>query len=67
MVVDTSNILICKQNSGAALDSCKRIKYSKVFDVVQEIHEVQEGNDHPKVNCTREFLLLWEDHPLLGM
>ena len=49
LVVSTSNTLIYKQDSGAALDSCLRVAhYSNVFDVVRKIHELEAGNDHPK-------------------
>ncbi len=35
LVVSTSNTLIYKQDSGAALDSCLRVAhYSNIFDVV---------------------------------
>lgn len=47
--VDTSNVLIFKQVEGEALDACQKVvKYSKIFDVVRNIHELEVGNDHPK-------------------
>ena len=47
--VDTSNVLIFKQAEGEALDACQKVvKYSKIFDVVRNIHELEVGNDHPK-------------------
>jgi lipopolysaccharide biosynthesis protein len=49
MVVESSNVLIYKQEDGSPLDSCKKVvKYSNRFDAVCELHEMQEGNDHPK-------------------
>ena len=49
LTVGTSNVLIYKQEDGAALDTCQKVpKYSFIFDVIREIHEVQAGNDHPK-------------------
>jgi hypothetical protein len=48
-IVDTSHILIFKQAEGEALDACQRVaKYSRIFDVLREIHELEMGNDHPK-------------------
>ena len=47
--VDTSNILIFKQGEGEALDTCQKVvSYSKIFDVLRQIHELDAGNDHPK-------------------
>ena len=49
LTVDTSNVLIYKEEDGAALDRCQKVpRYSFIFDVIPEIHEVQAGNDHPK-------------------
>jgi hypothetical protein len=49
MTVKTSNILIFKQEEGDALDSAQEVvHYSKIFDVLRDIHEAQAGNDHPK-------------------
>lgn len=49
MTIDTSNILIYKQDEGEALDSCQKVvSYSKIFDVLRQIHELDAGNDHPK-------------------
>jgi hypothetical protein len=49
LTTDTSNVLIYKQEAGAALDTCRKVsKYSLIFEVIREIHEVQAGNDHPK-------------------
>jgi hypothetical protein len=48
-IVDTSHILIFKQADGEALDACQRVaKYSRIFDALREIHELEMGNDHPK-------------------
>ena len=49
MTVEKSNIRIYKQPEGAALDSSQKIaKYTNLFDVIQDIHELQAGNNHPK-------------------
>ncbi|KAL3802508.1 hypothetical protein HJC23_012527 [Cyclotella cryptica] len=49
LTIDTSNILIFKQDETEALDSCKKVvSYSKIFDVLRQIHELDAGNDHPK-------------------
>ena len=49
MVVESSNVLIYKQEDGSPLDSCKKVmKYSNLFDAVCELHGMQVGNDHPK-------------------
>lgn len=49
LTIDTSQILIFKQDEGEALDSCKKVvSYSKIFDVLRQIHELDAGNDHPK-------------------
>ena len=46
---DSTKILIFKQRGGSALDSCQIVvKFSSIFDVVRQIHEVEAGNDHPK-------------------
>jgi hypothetical protein len=46
---DSTRILIFKQKGGSALDSCQIVvKFSSIFDVVRQIHEVEAGNDHPK-------------------
>ena len=43
-IVDTSHILIFKQADGEALDACQRVvKYSRIFDVFREIHELEWG------------------------
>ncbi len=47
LTVDTSNVLIYKQED-EAIDTCQKVpKYSFIFDVIHEIHEVQAGNNHP--------------------
>ena len=49
LMVETSNILIYRQAEGNALDSAQKVvHYSKIFDVLRDIHELQAGNDHPK-------------------
>ena len=49
LTVETSNILISKQTEDDALESAQKVvQYSKMFDVLRNIHEVQAGNDHPK-------------------
>ena len=49
MVVQSSRILIYKQEEGSPLDLCQQVvKYSNLFDAIREIHELQSGNDHPK-------------------
>jgi hypothetical protein len=49
LTVDTSHILIFKQENGEALDSCKKVvSYGRIFDVLRQIHELDAGNDHPK-------------------
>lgn len=49
MTVKTSNILIFNQADDDALDNCQKVvKYSSFFNVLQDIHEVEMGNDHPK-------------------
>ena len=49
LMVETSNILIYKQAEGDALDSAQKVvHYSKMFDVLRDVHELQAGNDHPK-------------------
>ena len=46
---DSNRILIYKQRPGAPLDCCQIVvRFSSIFDVVREIHEVEAGNDHPK-------------------
>ena len=49
MVVQSSQILIYKQEEGSPLDLCQQVvKYSNLFDAICEIHDLQSGNDHPK-------------------
>jgi hypothetical protein len=49
MVVQSSQILIYKQEEESPLDLCQQVvKYSNLFDAIREIHELQSGNDHPK-------------------
>ena len=49
-VAQSSQILINKQAEGSPLDLCRKVvKYSNMFDAINEIHELQSGNNHPKV------------------
>ena len=41
MTVETSNILIFKQDESNALDSAQKVvQYNKIFDELKDIHEV---------------------------
>lgn len=56
MVVVNRNVLIYKQEDGSSLNSCKKVgKYSNLFDAVCELHEMQVGNDHPKLKTSVEM------------
>ena len=46
---DSTKVLVYKQEDGEALDTSLQVsKYSNVFDVIRQIHEIEAGNDHPK-------------------
>ncbi len=46
---DSTKVLVYKQEDGEALDRSLQVaKYSNVFDVIRQIHEIEAGNDHPK-------------------
>jgi hypothetical protein len=65
--VDTSNVLIFKQAEDEALDACQKVvKYSKIFDVVQNIHELEEGSDHCKA-IQEGIDKIWKEHPSSGV
>lgn len=46
---DSTKVLIYKQEDGASLYSCQQVaKYSNIFDIIWQNHEIEEGNNHPK-------------------
>ena len=67
MVVESSNVLIYKQEDGSLVDSCKKVvKYSNLFNAVCELHEMQVGNDHPKSKTLTGELLQSMERAFLG-